>query len=174
MKSALFAVILIAVVFTALKPVATFSQATKKTSQRSMDADEAAIRAVRGRLNEAFAKRRITDMSELIVENFSMTGPKARVVGRDKYIQGTLQLLEIRPDVTEVYEPQDIRINTRWWYAAESGEWRETWLEKGVFTELRGSYQALWRRVDGRWLLDAQVFIPLSCKGSSYCDQRKG
>ena len=45
---------------------------------------------------------------------------------------------------------------------------------EGVFTELRGSYQALWRRVDGRWLLDAQVFIPLSCKGSSYCDQRKG
>jgi hypothetical protein len=174
MKLALFAVMLIAVAFAALKPVSTFSQEAKKTSQSSTDSDEAAIRAARSRLNEAFAKRRITDMSELMVENLSMTGPKWRSVSRDVYIRETIRLIESRPEITEIYEPQVIRINTGWWYAAESGEWRETWLEKGVLTELRGSYQALWRRVDGRWLLDAQVFIPLSCKGASYCDQRKG
>ena len=174
MKLALLSIILIAVVFVVPKPVSTSSQESKKTTQSSMDADEAAIRAVRGRLNEVFAKHRITDMSELMVENFSMTGPKWRSVGRDTYIQGTIRLQESRPEITEVYEPQAIQINTRWWYASESGEWHETWLEKGILTELRGSYQALWRRVDGRWLLDAQVFIPLSCKGGSYCDQRKG
>jgi hypothetical protein len=61
----------------------------------------------------------------------------------------------------------------RWLFASESGEWHESWREGGVLTELRGSYLALWRKVEGRWLLDAEVFVPLSCAGSSYCNPRR-
>ena len=34
---------------------------------------------------------------------------------------------------------------------------------------IRGRYSAKWRRTDGVWLLEAEVFTPLSCRGSSYC-----
>lgn len=73
-------------------------------------------------------------------------------------------------DLVLNHEPQGVRIYRKGTFAAESGEWNESWGERGVPTELRGSYFALWRKVHGRWLLDSQVFVPLVCKGGSYCN----
>jgi hypothetical protein len=139
----------------------------------SSDPDEVAIRAARGRLNEALAKRQFAAMNEELVDNVSMTGPVWRTVGRDQLLQAYTRLTSRRPDLVWVREPQAVRINASWLFASESGEWRESWREGGVFTELHGSYLALWRKVEGRWLLDAEVFVPLSCAGSSYCNPRR-
>ena len=137
------------------------------------DPDEAAIRAARSRLNEALSKQQLAAMNEELVENVSVTGPAWRTVGRDQLVQAYTRLISRRPDLVWIREPQAVRINASWLFASESGEWRESWREGGVFTELRGSYLALWRKVDGRWLLDAEVFVPLSCTGSSYCNSRR-
>jgi hypothetical protein len=139
----------------------------------SSDPDEAAIRAARGRLNEALAKRQLAAMNEELVDNVSITGPVWRTVGRDQLLQAYTRLTSRRPDLVWIREPQAVRINASWLFASESGEWRESWREGGVLTELRGSYLALWRKVEGRWLLDAEVFVPLSCAGSSYCNPRR-
>jgi uncharacterized protein DUF4440 len=137
------------------------------------DPDEAAIRAARSRLNEALSKQQLTPMNEELVENVSVTGPVWRTVGRDQLLQAYTRLLSRRPDLVWIREPQAVRINASWLLASESGEWRESWREGGVVTELRGSYLALWRKVNGRWLLDAEVFVPLSCTGSNYCNPRR-
>ena len=139
----------------------------------SSDPDEVAIRAARGRLNEALARQQFATMNEELVDNVSMTGPVWRTVGRDQLLQAYTRLTSRRPDLVWMRAPQAIRINANWLFASESGEWRESWREGGVFTELRGAYLALWRKVEGRWLLDAEVFVPLSCAGSSYCNPRR-
>jgi hypothetical protein len=132
------------------------------------DPDEAAIRAARSRLNEALSKQQLAPMNEELVENVSVTGPVWRTGGRDQLLQAYTRLISRRPDLVWIREPQAIRINATWLFASESGEWRESWREGGVFTELRGSYLALWRKVDSRWLLDAEVFVPLSCMNLSH------
>jgi hypothetical protein len=43
-------------------------------------------------------------------------------------------------------------------------------MEKGSSVDLGGSYLAMWKRIDGRWLLDAWLFVPQSCKGDTYCE----
>jgi hypothetical protein len=139
----------------------------------SSDPDEVAIRAARVRLNDALARQQFAAMQEELVDNVSITGPVWRTVGRDQLLQAYTRLTSRRPDLVWIREPQAIRINASWLFASESGEWRESWREGGVFTELRGSYLALWRKVEGRWLLDAEVFVPLSCAGSSYCNPRR-
>jgi Domain of unknown function (DUF4440) len=153
--------ILVALVF--------WSCATTQPS-RASDLDEAAIRAARGRLDEALARRQLAAMNDELVENVSITGPVWRTVGRDQLLQAYTRLLSARPDLVWIREPQTVRINASWLFASESGEWREQWREGGALTELRGSYLALWRKVEGHWRLDAEVFVPLSCEGSSYCD----
>jgi hypothetical protein len=135
------------------------------------DSDEAAIRAARGRLNEALSKQQLASMNEELVENVSVTGPVWRTVGRDQLLEKYTRLISKRPDLVWIREPQAVRIDSSWLLASESGDWRESWREEGVFTELRGQYLALWRKVDDHWRLDAEVFVPLSCTGSSYCNR---
>jgi predicted transcriptional regulator len=45
--------------------------------------------------------------------------------------------------------------------AAEHGEWVGMWKSPNGFTERRGCYLAGWRRVNGRWLLQSELFISL-------------
>ena len=47
-----------------------------------------------------------------------------------------------------------------------------TWTEPDGKLEIGGTYQAQWRKVDGRWLIQAEVFVPAHCKGSKYCAAR--
>lgn len=132
--------------------------------------DEANIRAARGRLDDAFAKRQFALMNAEVADDVSWSGPVARTVGRSQLIQSNAVFADRRPDQVTLHTPQDVRVNSSWLFASESGEWRSAWLEKGVLTELRGTYFAFWRKVEGRWLLNAHVYVSLSCKGGSYCN----
>jgi ketosteroid isomerase-like protein len=139
----------------------------------SADSDESVIRDARRQMSEALAAREFAVIEQHITSNVSITGPVWRTVGREQVIQAYSRLMTRRPDLAWTYEAQEIRFNRDWPVASESGTWRETWSEPDGLTDLRGSYMALWRRMDGRWLLDAQVFIPLTCTGSSYCLPRR-
>ena len=35
-----------------------------------------------------------------------------------------------------------------------------------------GTYLAQWRKVDGAWLIQAELFVPTHCRGSAYCAKR--
>ena len=73
------------------------------------------------------------------------------------------------PDVRYVRTPQSIRVFAPWQMAEERGTWVGQWTEPDGAVVIRGSYTAKWRRVDGVWLLEAELFTPLSCVGSAYC-----
>jgi hypothetical protein len=53
--------------------------------------------------------------------------------------------------------------------ATEYGHWRETWLEGGEPTEIRGTYYAVWRAHGGSWEILREMFAPQSCSGERYC-----
>ena len=143
------------------------------TPALSTDSDAAAIRNARRQMSESLSKREFAAIGQHLTDNVSITGPVWRTVGREHVLGAYSGLMTRRPDLVWTYEPQEIRINRDWSFASESGTWRETWGESDGLTDLRGSYMALWRRAEGRWLLDAQVFIPLACTGSGYCSPRR-
>jgi hypothetical protein len=29
-----------------------------------------------------------------------------------------------------------------------------------------------WRKIDGQWLIQAELYVPTHCSGSKYCDRR--
>ena len=144
------------------------SQATTQPAVNP-DSNAAAIRASRGQLNAALARRTFNDMKDVLGENVSSIGPAKRSLGTDDFIGFYVDLVKRRPDLVLVREPASIRVDSYGDLGAESGEWHESWTQDGVLTELRGPYFALWKKKAGHWLLDAETFLPLSCSGGSYC-----
>jgi hypothetical protein len=62
-----------------------------------------------------------------------------------------------------------IEVRETWNVAAERGRWRETWTQQGSPVDLRGSYLAMWKRIGGKWPLDAWLLVPQSCQGGTDC-----
>jgi hypothetical protein len=77
-----------------------------------------------------------------------------------------------RPDTIYVRKPVTIEVYAPWNVASERGEWTGKWSEPDGALEIGGTYQAQWRRIGGRWLIQAELFVPTHCKGSKYCNQR--
>lgn len=46
------------------------------------------------------------------------------------------------------------------------------WTEPDGTVEITGTYLAQWRKVDGRWLIQSELYVPTQCKGGKYCAQR--
>ena len=98
----------------------------------------------------------------------------ARQIGKEQCQQLFRRLFTRRPDIITMNTPDRIDVNFQWKVAFETGDWTESWTEKGDTTrsELRGRYSQMWRFADGDWRIVSSIFTPLQCKGS-YCDKRK-
>ena len=65
--------------------------------------------------------------------------------------------------------PRKVSVFAPWNVAAEEGDWIGTWTEPDGSLRLGGSYQAQWRLIEGRWLIQGELFVPLHCEGGAYC-----
>ena len=77
-----------------------------------------------------------------------------------------------RPDTIYVRTPIAIDVYPPWDVAAERGEWVGRWTEPDGKLKIGGTYQAQWRKVNGQWLIQAELYVPTRCRGSSSCSQR--
>jgi hypothetical protein len=80
--------------------------------------------------------------------------------------------LKNRPDTVYVRTPITVEVYSPWQVASERGEWTGKWTEPDGVLEIGGTYQAQWRKINDRWLIQAELFVPTHCKGSHYCNQR--
>jgi uncharacterized protein (TIGR02246 family) len=141
-------------------------------SPSSSGADEAdAIREARARSNRAIAARDLEALTALFAEQVVVvTSRSARSQGREAERAAFAAEFRNKPDVSYVREPDQIDVFAPWEMGAERGRWRGQWSEPDGRVEIGGSYFAKWRKVEGRWLIEAEVFVPDFCRGSRYCD----
>ena len=135
------------------------------------DADETMIRSARARSNQAIAAHDVVTLADTWLPEFWLvSSTNAQSAGRDAARARFVQLFATRPDVVYVREPDKIEVNVSWGQAAESGRWTGRWTQADGVTQIGGGYFAKWRKIDGRWLLLAEVFVQTSCAGSNYCN----
>ena len=139
------------------------------SSPQRSSSDPSKIKLSRQHLNELVATRRISEFAAVLADDVVDIIPARTRTGRDQVAHDFESLLQRRPDLTLILTSDSIETNPLWSLAAESGHWYESWKEQGDFTELRGTYYAVWKLSDGRWQLSSQVITPLSCKGTIYC-----
>lgn len=135
------------------------------------DPEEVLIRSARQVSNEAIAKKDTAmlvsvwtlDYHLVTSRNFERSG---RIANRDWFASEYTS----KPDVIYVRTPETIQVFSKWNMASESGTWVGRWTDQGEPCELSGSYFAKWHKVNGRWLIRAEVFVPLSCSGK-FCEK---
>jgi len=133
----------------------------------------AQILQARAVIDSAFEQRAFHTATDRLAEAIVVAGPVWRTSGRESLLAAYASLAAKRRDVRWWHQPADVQVDISWGNAFEQGTWQETWNEDGGLIQLSGSYSALWRRVQGQWMLEAEVFVPLRCVGGAYCKPRQ-
>lgn len=145
------------------------------SSAPAQSAEEAAIRLAREASNRAIAAHDIDGVAAHWTETFQITtSAGGQRSGREASRADFARHFAERPDVVYVRTPDRIQVFGPWGMAAESGRWTGQWTQEDGVTRIGGSYYAQWRKVEGRWLIHAEVFVPDWCEGTSWCAKRPG
>jgi len=135
-----------------------------------MSADETGIRAARARSNAAIAKRDVAGIAaHWMPDVHIVTSTSAQGTSREVNGQRMADQFKRRPDTIYVRTPATVDVLASWAVASERGEWTGRWTEPDGVVEIGGTYLAQWRKVEGVWLIQAELFVPTHCRGSAYC-----
>lgn len=130
------------------------------------------IRFARREWNRAIESRDTTAFRALLSKTYHSASGFGHIFGADSAVIFAARLFAGRPDLLFQARATRIRVLAEHGLASEFGEWVERWREPSGHTELRGTYYALWRRQNSRWLIEGEVNVPESCTGSDYCKPR--
>ncbi len=135
--------------------------------------DEKLIRDSRATSNAAIAKHDTAGIARFWMDDIHITtSTSAQAGGRAANQDRMAQQFERRPDTIYVRTPSVVDVFTEWNVASEQGKWVGRWTEPDGKVEIVGTYLAQWRKIDGRWLIQSELYVPTRCAGSKYCRQR--
>jgi ketosteroid isomerase-like protein len=135
--------------------------------------DERLIRAARARSNAAIATHDVPAITSVWMDSVHVvSSTSAQTAGLGANRQRFVQQFKNRPDTIYVRTPASIEVYPAWNVAAERGEWTGRWTEPDGLLTIGGTYLAQWRKIDGEWLIQAELYVPTHCRGSRYCRQR--
>ena len=119
--------------------------------------DVAVIKASRAASNTAIAEHNIDGISKYWLPDFVQTiGRGTSLTGRDTIIASWKALFKTNKTVSYVRTPSVITIGDNGIMAWETG----TWAAKNSYSK-GGNYSAMWRKIDGIWKLQAELFVSL-------------
>lgn len=125
------------------------------------------VRDARARFNAAIVERDAAAIGRLLAPGYHI------VTGRSDHSHGASaeqakwkERFAADPTVSYLRTPREVRVNEAWGLAEELGDWAGSYAIAGAAAKASGVYSAKWQRtVDGRWLLQAEVFTTMRCEG---------
>jgi ketosteroid isomerase-like protein len=134
--------------------------------------DQQLIRDARARSNASIAAHDVAGIARHWMPDIHIvTSTSAQASGLEPNQQRMAQQFKNRPDTIYVRQPAAVEVFAAWNVASERGDWTGRWSEPDGALEIAGTYLAQWRKVDGQWLIQAELFVPTRCKGGAYCRQ---
>jgi ketosteroid isomerase-like protein len=135
--------------------------------------DERLIRETRARSNTAIAAHDLDGIAGAWMPDVHVvSSTSAQTAGSQDNRRRMAQQFKTRPDTIYVRTPATVQVFSSWNVASERGEWIGRWTEPDGKLEIGGTYQAQWRKIDGSWRIQAELYVPTHCRGSKYCQQR--
>ena len=132
--------------------------------------DARTIRSLREQSNAAIARHDTSGIAAVLAPNLIiMTSNSAIQTGRDAMLRRFADQFAARPDVWYRRTPTEVTVFPPWRMAAEVGRWTGSWTDPDGRLTIGGSYFAKWRQTGGRWLIEAETYVPDQCSGGSYC-----
>ncbi len=144
-----------------------------KTVQPSPSLDEMTIRNLRLASNAAIANKDTNSIGQYWADDYHLVSSRnSEVAGRIKNLHNFATELYTKQEVLYMRSSQKVDVYTAWNMASETGIWTGQWREPDGLVQLKGSYLAKWHKINGEWKIRAEIFVPLSCTGSSFCDKK--
>jgi ketosteroid isomerase-like protein len=151
-------------------PMVVYGQAAVRADS---SADVRVIVAARARSNEAIARHDTAGISrEMMPDVTVVSSTSAMGTGVAVNVSRMAAQFARRPDTRWIRTPDTIAVFDAWDVASERGQWVGTWTEPDGPLVIRGIYAAQWRRHDGAWRIQGELFVPLRCEGGGYCRAR--
>ncbi len=122
-----------------------------------------AIRAARAAINEAIDRRDDQGIAAFFLPTYHVV--TARSMHRDGKEQSRRSWADMfARDKTARYGrmPDEIYVNEEWGMAEEHGRWSGTIMANDGPLEVAGVYAAKWHNTAEGWLLEAEIFTPLT------------
>jgi ketosteroid isomerase-like protein len=134
---------------------------------------EAEIRAARARFNQAIAARDTAALATIWSDDVTVIASTGtRIDGRDSYRERFAGYFADRAGYRYRREPERIDVFAAWGVATERGRWRAEWHAADGPIDVGGEYTIQWKSTDAGWLVNAELFTVLHCRGGSYCTAR--
>jgi hypothetical protein len=131
--------------------------------------DEEAIAAIRAASNQAISRHDVAGITSSLDAEYQINTGSGNLYHGSPEMEAENWAQHFRDfgDVDYVRTPATIEISSYLPRAAESGQWVGTWTVDGEVFEVGGSYTASWRKVDGVWKIQSEIFVSLYCKGAA-------
>lgn len=122
--------------------------------------DDAIIRAQRAQSNMAIAARDLDGIVAVMTPDavVSVAGG-SRLSGRDASRAAFAEQFADRTFAGYTRETDRVVIADSAKQATEQGRWAGRWRLNSGDHVMRGTYTAEWRRVDGTWLIQSEIFV---------------
>ena len=160
-------------VFVAATIVCAGAAGSWKLCAAAQDGDDQLIRAARERSNAAIAAHDLAGIASVWMDDVHVvSSTSAQTAGRLQNQERLASQFRNRPDTVYVRRSTAVEVYPAWSVAAEHGEWTGRWTEPDGALVIGGTYLAQWRKVGGQWFIQAELFVPTRCSGSSYCRKR--
>lgn len=133
--------------------------------------DVASIRAARTDLNAALVSKDVATLSKYWLREAQSVFAGGEVkVGRSEILARYTAIFQGGNFISGLRTPERIEVATGGLLeAAESGHWEWRMRQSGQELFYRGRYLAMWRKVDGRWLLCSDLYVTTACSGGDNC-----
>jgi len=126
-------------------------------AQSNQQDDVATIKASRAESNKAIARHDIDGISKYWLPDFVQTiGRGTTLTGKDPVIASWKKLFSTNASVSYIRTPVEVIVGDNGIMAWETG----TWTAKNSYSK-GGKYSAMWRKIDGEWKLQAELFVSL-------------
>jgi ketosteroid isomerase-like protein len=146
---------------------------TQCTQSSNTGEDEKLIRDARIRSNEAIAKQDTTALAEIWTSDFHIISSRNfEVSGMENNRHNFAKEFASKKELLYVRTANKVEVFANWNMASEQGTWTGQWPEPDGLVKLTGTYLAKWHKVNDRWKIRAEIFVPLTCTGSSFCEKK--
>jgi ketosteroid isomerase-like protein len=148
-----------------------FAQCTQNNNDASED--EKLIRQARLKSNDAIARQDTTLLAEAWTNDYHIISSRNfEISGMENNRHNFAKEFASKEELLYVRTSNKVEVFTNWKMASETGTWTGQWREPDGLVKLSGTYLAKWHKLNDRWKIRAEIFVPLTCTGSSFCDKK--
>jgi ketosteroid isomerase-like protein len=148
-----------------------FAQCTE--SKNTASEDEKFIRQARLKSNEAIAQQDTTALGDVWTNDYHIISSRNfEISGMENNRHNFAKEFASKKELLYVRTTTNVQVFANWNMASEQGTWIGQWREPDGLVKLSGTYLAKWHKVNDNWKIRAEIFVPLACTGSTFCEEK--